>query len=90
MRNNKIIEGDYMKTFLFFIKDEKLVIFDKNSIDLNKLDNNIYKKLDIEIQAENEKDAIKKLKNDNEDKYNELREFINDVTFSSIIFSFLR
>ena len=60
-----------MTTFLFFIKDEKLVILDKN-----KLDNNIYKKLDIEIQAENEKDAIKKLKKENTDKYSELKEFI--------------
>ena len=79
-----------MTTFLFFIKDEKLVILDKNEIDKNKLDNNIYKKLDIEIQAENEKDAIKKLKKENTDKYNELKEFISDVTFSSIISSFLR
>ena len=79
-----------MRTFLFFIKDEKLVILDKNEIDKNKLDNNIYKKLDIEIQAENEKDAIKKLKKENTDKYNELKEFISDVTFSSIISSFLR
>ncbi|MCX8581236.1 hypothetical protein J3U18_05970 [Gilliamella sp. B3482] len=65
-----------MTTFLFFIKDEKLVILDKNEIDKNKLDNNIYKKLDIEIQAENEKDAIKKLKKENTDKYSELKEFI--------------
>ncbi|MCX8639998.1 hypothetical protein J3U37_07770 [Gilliamella sp. B3172] len=79
-----------MKTFLFFIKDEKLVILDKDEIDTNKLDSNIYKKLDIEIQAENEKDAIKKLKKENTDKYNELKEFISDVTFSSIISSFLR
>lgn len=79
-----------MKTFLFFIKDEKLVILDKDEIDTNKLDNNIYKKLDIEIQAENVKDAIKKLKKENTDKYNELKEFISDVTFSSIISSFLR
>lgn len=79
-----------MRTFLFFIKDEKLVILDKDEIDTNKLDSNIYKKLDIEIQAENEKDAIKKLKKENTDKYNELKEFISDVTFSSIISSFLR
>ncbi|QYN46807.1 hypothetical protein [Gilliamella sp. ESL0405] len=79
-----------MRTFLFFIQDEKLVILDKDEIDTNKLDSNIYKKLDIEIQAENEKDAIKKLKKENTDKYNELKEFISDVTFSSIISSFLR
>ncbi|WP_294843731.1 hypothetical protein [uncultured Gilliamella sp.] len=79
-----------MRTFLFFIQDEKLVILDKNEMDTNKLDNNIYKKLDIEIQAENEKDAIKKLKKENTDKYNELKEFISDVTFSSIISTFLR
>lgn len=59
-------------------------------MDTNKLDNNIYKKLDIEIQAENEKDAIKKLKKENTDKYNESKEFISDVTFSSIISTFLR
>ena len=79
-----------MRTFLFFIQDEKLVILDKDEMDTNKLDSNIYKKLDIEIQAENEKDAIKKLKKENTDKYNELKEFISDVTFSSIISSFLR
>lgn len=49
-----MVSGNYMKIFLFFTKDDEIVILNKNSEFVNKLDRKIYTKLDTEVQTENE------------------------------------
>ena len=54
-----------MKIFLFFTKDDEIVILNKNSEFVNKLDRKIYTKLDTEVQTENEQKTVNKLRNNN-------------------------
>lgn len=60
-----MVSGNYMKIFLFFTKDDEIVVLNKNSEFVNKLDRKIYTKLDTEVQTENEQKAVKKLRNNN-------------------------
>ena len=78
-----MVSGNYMKIFLFFTKDDEIVVL-KNSEFVNKLDRKIYIKLDTEIQAENESDALEKLKKEYKDKEVDLKEFIYDVSFCAL------
>lgn len=79
-----MVSGNYMKTFLFFTKDDEIVVLNKNSEFVNKLDRKIYIKLDTEIQAENESDSFEKLKKEYKDKEVALKEFIYDVSFCAL------
>lgn len=60
-----MVSGNYMKIFLFFTKDDEIVVLNKNSEFVNKLDRKIYTKLDTEVQTENEQKAVNKLRNNN-------------------------
>ena len=60
-----MVSGNYIKIFLFFTKDDEIVILNKNSEFVNKLDRKIYTKLDTEVQTENEQKAVNKLRNNN-------------------------
>lgn len=82
-----MVSGNYMKIFLFFTKDDEIVVLNKNSEFVNKLDRKIYIKLDTEIQAENESDALEKLKKEYKDKEVDLKEFIYDVSFCVLVTS---
>ena len=74
-----MVSGNYMKIFLFFTKDDEIVVLNKNSEFVNKLNLKIYTKLDTEVQTENESDSFEKLK-----KEVDLKEFIYDVSFCAL------
>lgn len=74
-----MVSGNYMKIFLFFTKDDEIVVLNKNSEFVYKLDRKIYTKLDTEVQTENESDSFEKLK-----KEVDLKEFIYDVSFCAL------
>lgn len=51
---------------------------------MKKIDKKVYEKLPFEVQAENESDALEKLKKEYKDKEVALKEFIYDVSFCAL------
>lgn len=82
-----------MAIFVFYKKDIELRIFEKNHLSISateKLTANGFAKINLEIEAPGQEEAIKKLAASIKANEAMLSEFSNDIAFSSLIESILR
>ncbi len=82
-----------MTTWVFYSKDIAINVYNKTQLSdaqRKKLIDDGFKKIDLEISAEDEGKAIDLLLDNYRANTEALKEFGKDVTFSSLIFNLLR
>ena len=74
-----------MKKYIFLTKGDETKIIAKetlNRVALSELKKQGFKKHHLEVEAENEQEAIEKLHKDNEDNLNALGEFSGNILYA--------
>lgn len=77
-----------MKKYIFLTKGDETKIIAKetlNRVALSELKKQGFKKHHLEVEAENEQEAIEKLHKDNEDNLNALGEFSGNILYAVML-----
>lgn len=76
-----------MQTYIFYVKEENVITIPKNNLtdlERSRLTSNGFKKHYLEVEANDEKDAAKKLNELNNENLNALSEFSGNHLFTAI------